>query len=78
VLGDVLLTVALWIEAEQVALDAARKVEYMSNDNPALQRVEFASGRRPAGDWRISLQIHKGSADTADLRTGGEWPNTKK
>lgn len=77
-LGDVLLTVAHWIEAEQVTLDPARKVEYSSDDSPALQRVEFASRRRPAGDWRISLQLPKASADIADLRTGGEWPNTKK
>ena len=76
--GDVLLTVALWIEAEQVTLDAARKVEYGSEDVPALQRTEFASQRRPAGDWRISLQIPKTSDDIADLRTGGAWPDIKK
>jgi hypothetical protein len=77
-LGDVLLTVALWIEAEQVTLDAARKVEYAAEGSLALQRVEFASQRRPAGDWSISLQIPKASADIADLRMGGAWPNTKK
>ncbi len=77
-LGDVLLTVALWIEAEQVTLDAARKVEYTASNGPTLQRIEFASRRRPASDWRISLQIPKGSTDIADLRTGGEWPHAEK
>jgi hypothetical protein len=77
-LGDVLLTVALWIEAEQVTLDDARKVEYTSEDIQPLQRVEFTSQRRPAGDLRISLQMPKTAADIAALRTGGEWPDIKK
>jgi hypothetical protein len=69
VLGDVLLTVALWIEAERVSLDAAQKVEYSANEIPAVQRVEFASRRRI--DWRSSLQISKESINITDLRTGG-------
>jgi hypothetical protein len=75
VLGDVLLTVALWIEAERVSLDAAQKVEYSANKIPAIQRVEFASRRRI--DWRSSLQIPKESIDITDLRTGGNWPVLK-
>jgi Restriction endonuclease len=77
-LGDVLLSVALWIEAEQVSLDAAQKVEYASDEIPAVQRVEFASRRRKAKDWRISLQIQKDSVDIADLRTAGNWPSVEK
>jgi hypothetical protein len=77
-LGDVLLTVALWIEAEQITLDAAQKVEYASDEMASIQRVEFASRRRKANDWRISLQIPKDSGDFADLRTGGDWPNAEK
>ena len=77
-LGDVLLTVALWIEAEEVTLDAAQKVEYCSDEIPAIQRVEFASRRRSASDWRISLQIPKDSVNVADLRTGGNWPNSEE
>jgi hypothetical protein len=78
VLGDVLLTVALWIEAEQVSLDAAQKVEYTSDgDISPVQRVEFASHRRKTKDWRISLQIPKHSVDIADLRTGRNWPKTE-
>ncbi|MFO7033253.1 hypothetical protein B9T07_26410, partial [Limnospira fusiformis CCALA 023] len=42
-LGEVILTVALWIEAECIPLDAANKVEYVSDDIDAIQRVEFAS-----------------------------------
>jgi hypothetical protein len=77
-LGDVLLTVALWIEAEQVSLDAAQKVEYASDKTSAVQRVEFASHRRKDNDWRISLQIPKDSVDIADLRVGGSWPSIEK
>ena len=73
-LGDVLFTVALWIEAERISLDSARKVEYLASDENALQRVEFTSRRHLDGDWRVSLQIPKDSNDIADLRTGGDWP----
>lgn len=77
-LGDVLLTVALWIEVEQVPLDAADKVEYASADMPAIQRVEFTSRRREVNDWRISLQIQKESENISELRIGGDWQNVKK
>lgn len=77
-LGDVILTMALWIEAEQISLDAADKVEYASDEIPAIQRVEFASRRRETNDWRISLQIPKDSESITDLRTGGNWPDTKE
>ncbi|RWG14589.1 MAG: hypothetical protein EOQ55_23660 [Mesorhizobium sp.] len=73
-LGDVIVTVALWIEAEQVLLDAARKVEYASDETSAIQRVEFASRRSKQKDWRISLQIPKHAEDISYLRTGGSWP----
>lgn len=75
-LGDVLVTVALWIEAEQVTLEDARKVEYGANPD-ALQRVEFSS-QRSAQDWRISLQMPKLSSDIVNLRTGGSWPEPTK
>jgi hypothetical protein len=78
VLGDVLMSVALWIEAEQVSLDAAQKVEYGSNETPAVQRVEFTSRRRKSRDWRISLQIPRDSTNIADLRTGGDWPDVER
>ena len=72
-LGDVMLTFGLWIEPETVALDAADKVEYSSEDVPTLQRVEFVSRRRKDKDLRISLQIAKHSDNTDDLRTRGTW-----
>lgn len=78
VLGDVLLTVALWIEAEQITLDGAHKVEYASDETSAIQRVEFVSRRGITNDWRISLQIPKDSKDIADLRTGRDWPDAEK
>ncbi len=77
-LGDVMLTVGLWIEAETVGLDAADKVEYSSEDTQTLQRVEFASRRRKDKDWRISLQIPKQSEHIGDLRTGGAWPSEEE
>ena len=73
-LGDVLLTVALWVESEQVSLDAAKKIEYGSNDTTALQRVEFSSRLHTGDGRRLSLQIPKGSKDIAELRTEGHWP----
>ena len=73
-LGDILLTVALSIESEQVSLDAAKKVEYGSDDTTAIQRVEFNSTRPAGGGRRLSLQIPKGSTDMTELRTGGYWP----
>lgn len=76
-LGDVILTVALWIEAEKISLESARKVEYTATDKPALQRVEFTSRRYRGEDWRVSLQIPKDSEDIADLHTGGDWPENK-
>ena len=76
-LGNVILTVALWIEAEKISLHSARKVEYASDDKTAFQRVEFTSLRHRNGDWRVSLQIPKDSRDIADLRTGGDWPARK-
>lgn len=63
------------IEAEQVALDAANKVEYSSESAQALQRVEFASRLNKDKDWRVSLQIPKQSRNVDDLRTGGTWPD---
>ena len=75
-LGDVMLSVALWIEAEQITLDGAAKVEYASDEMPAIQRVEFASRR--LNEWRISLQISKNSKNVADLQTGGNWADSKE
>ena len=73
-LGDVILTVALWIESEEISLDSARKVEYVADAETAFQRVEFTSLRHRDAEWRVSLQIPKDSRDIADLRTGGDWP----
>jgi hypothetical protein len=78
VLGDVLLSMALWIEVEQVWLADARRVEYTSPEGTALQRVEFISQRREDKDWRISLQMPKDSSDLKDLRTELSQPRPQK
>src|SRR5205085_6378675 len=62
-IGDVLLSLALWIEVEIVDLATAKKVEYASRQSPEIQRVEFSSGDPAAKDWRISLQIPKDATD---------------
>jgi hypothetical protein len=77
ILGDVLLSMALWLELEQVWLDAAQKVEYTSPEGTALQRVEFASKRRETKNWRLSLQLPKHSADLNELRTEMSQPLPK-
>jgi hypothetical protein len=76
-LGDVILSVALWLEVEQVDLSAARKVEYTSTEGIALQRVEFLSQHAYPDDWRLSLQVPKSGTDISQVRTGGSWPKTK-
>jgi len=50
VLGDVLVSMALWLEIEEVCLADARKVEYISPQGTALQRVEFISQEREEKD----------------------------
>lgn len=81
ILGDVLLSVALWLEVEQIDLDNARKVEYTSPQGEALQRIEFVSKDSDSSDWRISLQMPKDGTDLSQIMTGGNWPlmnNAKK
>jgi hypothetical protein len=78
VIGDVLLSLALWLDVEMVNLDEAKKVQYSSDDKTAIQRVEFSSRDPAAKDWRISLQIPKDAADVSQLRTSGNWPDTRK
>lgn len=73
-IGEVLLSVALSLEVEQVDLGSAKKVEYTSLDGTAIQRVEFSSRASGTEDWRVSLQIPKDSEDLRQLRTGGNWP----
>lgn len=77
-IGDVLLSVALSLEVEQIDLESARKVEYTSPDGAAIQRVEFASREPGVEDWRLSLQIPRDSEDISQLRTGGNWPEQKQ
>jgi hypothetical protein len=76
-LGDVLLSVALWLELEWVSLEAAKKVEYSASDAPALQRVEFASLEPFAKDWRISLQAPKDASDVGQIRPGANSPGSR-
>ena len=76
-LGDVLLSIALGLEVEQVDFASAKKVEYSSKDGDSLQRVEFASREPGMENWRISLQMPKDGKDLGQLRTrmvqpGGE------
>jgi hypothetical protein len=75
-LGDVILSVALWLEVEQVDLSAARKIEYNSPEGIALHRVEFSSQHAHSDDWRLSLQIPKSGTDISQVKTGGSWPKT--
>ena len=67
---------ALWLETEQVTLDAACKVEYAAPQGGAFHRVEFASTWTEAKDLRISLQMPKDSADLKDLRAGMHDPKS--
>ena len=72
-LGDVILTVALWWEAEPVWQSAATMVSYGSSETDGHHRVEFSSALSPE-DWAISLQTPARAADINDLKPGGVWP----
>ena len=76
-LGDVLLSVAIWLEVEQVDMEAARKVEYVSPNGDTIQRIEFASSEPGAEDWRISLQMPKDGTDPRAIKVRGNWPRGK-
>jgi hypothetical protein len=73
-LGDVLLSVALWLGVEQVAIDEAKKIEYADPDGHTIQRIEFASKAAGAEQWRISLQMPKDCTDLKELRIRWNWP----
>lgn len=75
-LGEVFLTVALSLEVEQITLEQATKVNYRATGQD-LQRVEFASQRPVAKDWRVSLQLPSDATDVGELRTSGSWPTRK-
>ncbi|MGH6926568.1 MAG: restriction endonuclease [Propylenella sp.] len=76
-IGDVLLSIALWLDVEMVRLEEAKKVEYGAPTAPELQRVEFTSRDTSAKDWRISLQAPKDAGDVSQVRTGGNWPRSR-
>lgn len=73
-LGDVILSLWLWLEIEQVDLESAHKIEYKVPSGEALQRVEFVSTELGTENWRISLQMPKYCSDLRQLRVGGNWP----
>lgn len=77
-IGDVLLTVALALEVEQVDLTSAKKVEYSRSEGDAIQRLEFASHEPGMEDWRISLQLPKNAKDLNELRTRYDQPNCEE
>ena len=76
-LGDVLLSIGVWLEVEQVDLESAQKIEYKAEAGETLQRIEFPSTESGLEDWRITLQFPKNSTDARELRTGSSWPKTK-
>lgn len=71
VIGDVLLSVAVWIEPEMVGLSDATKVRY-SSTSESIQRVEFCAQNGEVSQ-RISLQYPSSSKDTKELRVR-VWP----
>ena len=74
-IGDVILSVALSLEVEQVDLASATKVEYAATDLATIQRVEFASSEPGVKDLRISLQLPKDSADITQIKIEANRPN---
>jgi hypothetical protein len=74
-IGDVLLSVWLSIEVEQVDLASATKIEYSSREGDTIQRMEFASREPGLEDWRVSLQMPKNARGIEQLRTHLNQPN---
>ena len=70
-----MLTVALALEAEQVDLGSASKIEYSCSGGETLQRLEFTSREPGMEDWRISLQLPKDAKDLKQLRPRYDQPN---
>lgn len=69
-LGDVFLAVSVWLEDEQVTLEEATKVEYVSDRNAeTVQRVEFVSAQERYGERRVALQLPKDATDLVALKT---------
>lgn len=76
-IGDVLLSVALSLEVEQIDFGSAKTLEYADMDGDTLQRVEFASREPGMEDWRISLQMPKDAKDLEQLRTRVDQPKRR-
>jgi hypothetical protein len=76
-IGDVLLSVALSLEVEQIDFGSAKTIEYADTDGGTLQRVEFASREPGMDDWRISLQMAKDANDLEQLRTRVDQPKPR-
>lgn len=74
-IGDVLLSVVLSLDLEQVDLASATKIEYSSNEGDTIQRIEFASREPGMEDWRVSLQIPKNASNLKQLRTRLDQPD---
>lgn len=68
-IGDVLLSLSLWIEIEQVTLEDANKFSYHGTEETNLQRIEFHSAIRFKDEWSIALQMPATSNDLNQLRT---------
>lgn len=75
-LGDVILTVSLWLEAEERTKDGAEMVAYGAEGRQAQHRLEFTSIVSP-DDWRIGLQAPADGSEVDAIRTSGTWPGTR-
>lgn len=67
-LGDVIVSVALSIDVEQVAIEDAMKVGYSGTGEIDLQRIEFHSADCPRGEWSVALQMPRSSTNADDVR----------
>lgn len=68
-IGDVLLSLVLWIEVEQVTFEDANKFSCHGAEETDLQRIEFHSEIRSNDEWSVALQMPRTSSDLNQLRT---------
>jgi hypothetical protein len=72
-LGDVIVTLALWWDAEAVWKSDATRVSYGAGEASSLHRLEFTS-LRAAEDWSVAMQVPAATTNLDEMKTSGVWP----
>lgn len=77
-LGDVMISVALEIQIEQVAIEDAGVIGYSGTGTADLQRIEFQSALCDQGEWSVALQMPRSSTNPKEVRSRLVSPDQKR